>query len=75
VATVTHSSKPKKKEKEKVPKPPTVYNVFIKKQMADIRAEDPSLPLGDVFKLAATRVTTTHNTLQTTHATRRFNTL
>jgi len=59
VATVTHSPKPREKEK-KVPKSPTAYNVFMKKQMADIRAEDPSLPHKDVFRIAATRVTTTH---------------
>jgi len=38
---------------------PFVYNNFMKKEMAAIKAADPSLKHKEVFKLAASRVTHT----------------
>jgi len=51
VAVVNNSRQHKSPKRE-----PTVYNLFMKKKMAEIKTEDPSLPHRDVFKLAASKV-------------------
>jgi hypothetical protein len=50
------TKKATKKKEPKEKKKPTAYNVFMKKEMANIKAADANLAHKEVFKLAASRV-------------------
>jgi len=52
-----HPWRTEEKKKKVVRLKPSVYNVFMKREMAAIKEADPDLPHKDIFKLAASRVT------------------
>jgi hypothetical protein len=64
-ADSTKKSKKDKGPKEK--KKPSAYNIFVKKEMAKIKAENSSLSHKEVFKLAASRVCIFHPFLNNTN--------
>lgn len=53
VENVVQISSPKKNDGEK--RKPSSYNVFVKKEMAKIKTEEPSIQHKEAFKLAASR--------------------